>query len=78
MNRVTVTLPHVTYTQLKRLAKRDGVSVSQYVTYAIAKQVEQVETGQAIQASQAANTTTQADDENASTPTENAISGAEK
>lgn len=48
MNRVTVTLPKVTYTQLKKLAKRDGVSVSQYVTYAIAKQVEQVEAGQAI------------------------------
>ena len=49
MNRVTITLPKVTYTQLKKLAKRDGVSVSQYVTYAIAKQVEQVEAGQAIE-----------------------------
>ena len=48
MNRVTVTLPKVTYSQLKKLAKRDGVSVSQYVTYAIAKQVEQVEAGKAI------------------------------
>lgn len=44
MNRVTVTLPRITYLQLKNLAKRDGVSIDQYVAYAIAQQVEQVET----------------------------------
>lgn len=65
MNRVTVTLPKVTYTQLKQLAKRDGVSVSQYVTYAIAKQVEQVETTQAIEESLAGIEETAEDKENA-------------
>ncbi|MEL7334363.1 MAG: ribbon-helix-helix protein, CopG family [Cyanobacteria bacterium J06560_2] len=53
MNRVTVTLPDKTYRQLKQLAKREGVSVSQYVTYAIAKQVEQVEVSAAVPASSA-------------------------
>ncbi len=57
MNRVTVTLPKATYTQLKKLAKRDGVSVSQYVTFAIAKQVEQVETGYVPERPTAANAT---------------------
>lgn len=44
MNRVTVSLPNGIYSQLRRLARREGVSVNQYVTFAIAKQVEQVNT----------------------------------
>ena len=40
MNRMTVALPDGIPAQIKRLAKREGVSVNQYVTYAIAKQVE--------------------------------------
>lgn len=41
MNRMMVSLPDGVHAQLKQLAKREGVSVAQYVTYAIAKQVEQ-------------------------------------
>ncbi len=41
MNRVIVSLPDGIHTQLKILARREGVSVSQYVTFAIANQVEQ-------------------------------------
>lgn len=43
MHRVMVTLPEEIHTQLKALARMEGVSVGQYITYAIARQIEAVE-----------------------------------
>ncbi len=40
MNRLTVSLPDNVHARLKDLAKREGVSMNQYVAYAIAHQVE--------------------------------------
>lgn len=41
MNRVSINLPYGLHVQLKRVAKREGVSIDQFVTYAIARQLEQ-------------------------------------
>ena len=38
---MTLTIPDKIHDQMKVLAKSEGVSVSQYVTYIIASQVEQ-------------------------------------
>ncbi|MEL7071130.1 MAG: hypothetical protein AAGN15_21135 [Cyanobacteria bacterium J06581_3] len=43
MHRVMVTLPEEIHEQLKTLAKAEGVSVSHYIAYAIARQVDAVE-----------------------------------
>ncbi|MEL6352387.1 MAG: hypothetical protein AAFR58_11530 [Cyanobacteria bacterium J06627_28] len=43
MNRLMITLPDAVFEQLQVLAKQEGVSVSQYVTYAVAKQIERVD-----------------------------------
>lgn len=43
MNRLMITLPDGVFEQLQVLAKQEGVSVSQYVTYAVAKQIERVD-----------------------------------
>ncbi len=41
MHRLTLTIPDEIHAQMKDLAKSEGVSVSQYVTYMIASKVEQ-------------------------------------
>ncbi|MEL6468461.1 MAG: CopG family transcriptional regulator [Cyanobacteria bacterium J06623_4] len=40
MNRLTVTLPDDLLSQLKVSARREGVSASEYITYAVAQQIE--------------------------------------
>ncbi|MEL6603828.1 MAG: CopG family transcriptional regulator [Cyanobacteria bacterium J06614_10] len=40
MNRLTVTLPDDLLSQLKVSARREGVSASEYIMYAVAQQIE--------------------------------------
>ena len=53
MRRVTVTLPEEIHEQLKTLAQREGVSVSHYIAYAIARQVDAVEEARKTEPAQA-------------------------
>lgn len=45
MQRLTVTLPDGVYTQLKRLAKAEGMPIKQYVACEITRHIELVEAG---------------------------------